>query len=150
MEKPYISEFRRNLTEISDEVKSVLKITARKMKYQEYDLKAERIVVDEEKQTIAFIPSKEDSYERLLQMAEQFKDETSDVEEEVIKKMEIQVLYSSIRLLSADEQQLLLKIFVEERTERELAEEYGVSQNMINKRKQNILGKLKKMMKDFF
>ena len=85
-----------------------------------------------------------------MQIAEQLKDETSDVEEEVIKKMEIQVLYSSIQLLSADEQQLLLKIFVEERTERELAEEYGVSQNMINKRKQNILGKLKKMMKDFF
>ena len=150
MGKPYISDFKKNFIEVSDEVQNILKKTARKMEYQEYDLKAEKIVIDEEKQTIAFIPGKEDSYERLLQMSEQFKDEKVDVEEQVIKEIEIQVLYSSIQRLSEDEQQLLLKIYVEERTERELAKEYGVSQNMINKRKRSILGKLKKMMKKLF
>ena len=68
MAKPYrLPDFKKIYPEASEEVIAVLKTTERKMQYQEYDLKAERTIIDKEKQTVTVIPSREDSYERLLE-----------------------------------------------------------------------------------
>ena len=42
--------------EASEEVIAVLKTTERKMQYQEYDLKNEQTVIDEENQKVTVIP----------------------------------------------------------------------------------------------
>lgn len=53
MAKPYrLSDFKKIYPEANEEVIAVLKITERKMQYQEFDLKAEQIIIDEEKQTV--------------------------------------------------------------------------------------------------
>lgn len=59
MAKPYrLPDFKKIYPEASEEVIAVLKITERKMQYQEFDLKAEQTIIDEEKQTVTVIPSR--------------------------------------------------------------------------------------------
>ena len=88
MAKPYrIPDFRKLYPEASEEVIAVLRTTERKMQYQEYDLKAEQTVVDQENQTVKVIPSREDSYERLLEQEVQFREEAVSTEDVVIRNM---------------------------------------------------------------
>ena len=91
--------------EASEEVIAVLRMTERKMQYQEYDLKTERTVIDQKTQTVRIIPSREDSYERLEQEV-QFEGE-NQTEESVIRNMQLEQLYTALSLLSEDEQYLI-------------------------------------------
>lgn len=84
-----IPDFRKMYPEASDEVIEVLRETERKMQYQEYDLKAEQTVIDQDSQEITILPSREDSYERLMEQEIQFLDMTEDVEEQVLKKSSV-------------------------------------------------------------
>ena len=52
-----------------------VKRNRKKMQYQEYDLKAEKTIIDQEEEQIKTIPSREDSYERLLELDIQFLDD---------------------------------------------------------------------------
>lgn len=148
MAKPYrIPDFRKLYPEASEEVIAVLKTTERKMQYQEYDLKAEQTIVDQDGQTVTFIPSREDSYERLLEQDAQFVEDFDSVEETAIRNIQSQQLHKALTLLPDDERRLIQQIFFEERTERDLAVEYGLSQKGINKRKQRILEQLRELLK---
>ena len=139
MAKPYrIPDFKRMYPEASEEVIEVLKITERKMLYQEYDLKRERIVIDREKQLVKTIPSREDSYERLIESSFQFIEQKPGIEEQ---------LYNAIACLPREDQYLIYELYFEERIERDLAIELKLSQKGINKRKKRILKRLKELMK---
>lgn len=148
MAKPYrIPDYRKLYPEASEEVIAVLKTTERKMQYQEYDLKAEQAIVDQDGQTVTFIPSREDSYERLLEQDVYFVETTDSMEETAIRNIQSQQLYKALSLLTDDERDLIEQLFFEERTERDLAVEYGLSQRGINKRKQRILKHLRELLK---
>ena len=150
MAKPYkIPDFRKMYPEASEEVIAVLRTTERKMQYQEYDLKAEQTIIDEEKQTVAIIPSREDSYERLKEVAVQFMAQVPGPEELVIQRLEAEQLHRAISCLSDDDQYLIRQLYFEERTERDLAKELQLSQKGINKRKNRILSILKELRKKF-
>ena len=150
MAKPYkIPNFKKLYPEAKDEIIAVLKISERKMQYQEYDLKNEQIVIDMEKQTVTVIPSREDSYERMKEADVQFRDEGPGPEEQAILRMEIEQLYRAILCLSEDDRYLIVQLYFEERTERCLAKELGCSQNAVNKRRQNILKRLRHLMENF-
>lgn len=61
MAKPgRLPDFRKMYPEASEEVIEVLRETERKMQYQEYDLKAEQTIIDEDAQEIWVIPSREE------------------------------------------------------------------------------------------
>ena len=151
MAKPYrIPDFRKLYPEASEEVIAVLRTTERKMQYQEYDLKAEQTVVDQENQTVKVIPSREDSYERLLEQEVQFREEAVSTEDVVIRNMEIHQLHKALSLLSEDERYLMEQLYFEQRTERELAAEFQLSQKAVNKRRQRILEKLRKELQKNF
>lgn len=151
MAKPYrIPDYRKLYPEASEEVIAVLRTTERKMQYQEYDLKAEQTVVDQENQTVKVIPSREDSYERLLEQEVQFREEAVSTEDVVIRNMEIQQLHKALSLLSEDERYLMEQLYFEQRTERELAAEFQLSQKAVNKRRQRILEKLRKELQKNF
>lgn len=124
----------------------MLRTTERKMQYQEFDLKTERTLIDQENQMVTVIPSREDSLERLLEQNIQFKEKADSAEEQAIKNIQIQQLHRALALLSEDERLLIEQIFFEERTERELALEYGLSQKGINKRRQRILERLRELI----
>lgn len=150
MAKPYrIPDFRKLYPEASEEVIAVLRTTERKMQYQEYDLKAEQSIVNQEGQTVKVIPSREDSYERLLEQEVQFGEESIGTEDAALRNMEIQQLHKALSLLSDDERYLIEQLYFHERTERELAGELGIYHNAVHKRKKLILDKLKKIL-DFF
>lgn len=150
MAKPYrIPDFRKLYPEASEEVIAVLRTTERKMQYQEYDLKAEQTIVDQDNQTVEIVPSREDSYERLLDQDVQFGEESISTEDLAIRNIEVQQLHKALSLLSDDERYLVGQLYFEQRTERELAEELGIYHNAVHKRKQLILKKLKNILEKF-
>ena len=130
------------------EVLDVLKVSERKMRYQEYDLKTEKFIVDSENNKVIVIPSREDSYERLLGIGVQFEEKAPGVEEQMLRRMEAEQLHKALSLLSADEQYLIQEIYFHGRAERDLAKELGYSQNAVNKRKKRILDKLRRLMEN--
>ncbi len=150
MAKPYrIPDFRKLYPEASEEVIAVLRTTERKMQYQEYDLKVERTVVDQENRTVEQIPSREDSYERMLEQNMQFAEDAASAEEQALKNIQTQQLHKALLLLSDDERDLIERLFFQEQTEREIAAVYGLSQNAVNKRRKRVLDKLRELIKDF-
>lgn len=70
-----------------------------------------------------------------------------DVEKETDRKMFIEKLYNCLELLSESERELITMLYFENKTERECAEFYGISQKNINKKKTKILCKLNKLLK---
>lgn len=138
-----IPDFRKLYPEADEEVIAVLETTERKIKYQSYDLKTERIIYDRDGQTAISIQSREDSYERLLEQGNQFKENDPSAEEQAMQNIESERLHKALSFLSDDERGLILQLYFLERTEREVAEIMGVFHNAVHKRKQRILGKLK-------
>ena len=144
-----IPDFRKLYPEASEEVIEVLRQTERKMQYQEYDLKLERLVTNQEEKTVAVIPSREDSLERLMEQEVPFIEESANVEELILQRIEVEQLHKAISLLSDEERYLIEQLYFMERTEREMAKELGVYHNAVHKKKQLILKKLKKFLKNF-
>ena len=72
-----------------------------------------------------------------------------NVSEEVERKELIRTVRFALVLLSDADRKFVEEIFVQERTERQLAKEYGVSQVAIHKRKKRISEKLKKNLEKF-
>ena len=75
-------------------------------------------------------------------------DHNEDVIEQVTTKLMIEKLRSVLPLLTEDEKLLINQIFFEEKSERTLALEYGVSQVAIHKKKERILKKLKNLLEN--
>lgn len=147
MAKQYrIPDFKKMYPEASEEVIAVLRTTERKMQYQEYDLKVQRSIFNKQNNTMEVIPSREDSYERLQEQEVQFAETGLGTEELVILNLQFEQLHKAISMLSEDEKYLIEQLFFKERTERDLAEEYQLSQNAINKRRKKVLYKLKKIL----
>lgn len=150
MAKPgRLPDFRKMYPEASEEVIEVLKETERKMQYQEYDLKAEQTIIDQDEQQIKTIPSREDSYERLIELDIQFLDNGEKVEDQVIQKIQCEMLHKALSFLSEEEEKLIRLLFFEERTEREVAEAMGIYRNAVHKQKKRILHKSKNILKNF-
>lgn len=103
--------------------------------------KMETFVSSQEAQTALFLPSREDSYERLLGLEMDFPAEGPPVEDQVLMSIQVRELLGT---LGATEQRIILGLFFEQRTERELADELCLSQNTVHYWKEVALKKLKK------
>jgi len=141
-----VPNYRKLYPTASEDVIAVLRQSERKMQYQEYDLKIEKFAVNEEKQKAFFIQSREDSLERLAEAEVQFRDENTNVEAAAIKTIMIEKLLESLKLLTAQEYELIAALFYDGKTEREYAQGKGVYHNAIHKRKMRILRKLEKFL----
>lgn len=130
------------------EIKKVINHYARKERYMEHDLKREVMVIDSENEKIFFCPSREDSFERLCDLNEQFVDESSSTESLVENKMMKEKLQKCLLLLSFAERSLIEALYYQEKTERELSKETGVHYSTIHSRKKKILEKLKKLLEN--
>ena len=150
MAKAYrIPDYKKMYPEAGEEVIAVLRTTERKMQYQEYDLKTEQTVINQEDQTITTIPSREDSLERLAEQEVQFAADTEGVEETVLRRLQYAQLHKAISLLSDDERELVDRLFFQGQTEREAAADMGIYRNAVHKRKNRILEKLKNFLEKF-
>lgn len=72
-------------------------------------------------------------------------DETQDVENEVIMRMSAEAVRKALSQLDAMSYQLIHALYLspQRKTERELAQDLGISQNAVNKQKKKILKTLK-------
>lgn len=96
----------------------------------------------------SYVPSKEDSLERLVYSAKcQFADDAEGVEDAVIKKDDLCRLRAALDQLSEEERALIHALFFDECSERELEEMMGIHRMTIHNRKIRILQKMKKMLR---
>lgn len=130
--------------EVTDAVYDAYMKGDRKIRYFENDLKTERVLMDTDGHIKQIIPSREDSLDRLMDdNAEQFTDHHESVEDMVLRKISEEKLYQALAELSEKERELIVALFFEEKTERELAAVFGISQPAVHKQKNKILKKLK-------
>ena len=132
---------------ITPEVLSALKQSDRKMEYMEVDLKREGFRQNLEAMIAEFIPSREDSYERLQdeEKAEFLLDEPTP-EDKAIHNDELERLHRAMEKLKPEERALIHSLFYEQISEAALAEETGITQQGISWRLHQILAKLKNFM----
>lgn len=100
--------------------------------------------VDFKKKEVICIPSREDSYERLLEEKRQFAATDEGVEDSVIKNMLIEKLNYCIDQLSESERLLIQDLYFHGKTQGELAKEIGITQQSVSSREKKICVKLKK------
>ena len=94
-----------------------------------------------------FIPSREDSYERLVQDENcQFSDTTVSVEDEILRMETIRHLLRALAQLEAAEIELIQAYYYQELTERECAAAAGIKQSSFHKRHVAVLCKLKDLI----
>ena len=130
--------------EVTDAVYDAYMKGDRKIRYFENDLKTERVLMDTDGHIKQIIPSREDSLDRLMDdNAEQFTDHHESGEDMVLRKISAEKLYQALAELSEKERELIVALFFEEKTERELAAVLGISQPAVHKQKNKILKKLK-------
>jgi hypothetical protein len=140
------TNYRKLYPNVKEEIYEVLERSDRKIKYSKYDLKAERCNINYEKGTVTYIPSREDSLDRLEEQNYQFLDQGESVEDRAIKGILITQMKSCLALLSDEEQNLITYIFVNGGTQQSYGELIGMTQRGVGKRLEKILEKLRKMM----
>lgn len=118
----------------------------RKERYFMEDLKAERMVIDQETQLVKVIPSREDSYERLLEKDQQFETTDELAEDTAMKRILLEKLETALHTLDDQELELIQELFYLEKTERDIAALLQISQNTVNYRKNKVLAKLRKLI----
>ncbi len=140
------TNYREKYPDLSDEMIAVLEKSDRKMEYQQYDLKVEQCQIDCSKRTVTYVPSREDSYERLLEENRQFAAESESVEDAAVKAVMIEKMRDSLKLLASEEQELITGLFFKGKSEHQLSAETGIPRMTIHNRKNRILAQLKKLL----
>ena len=127
-EKYYIG-LNGQIFEVSKELYETYYKGQRKEKYFTHDLKQEHTKVDKETGEMIVIPSREDSYERLLEAEKQFAEEAEDVEDVAVREVMLEKLNEALRILTDEETAIIHALFYQEISEVELAKKIRNSQN---------------------
>lgn len=135
---------------VSEEVYREYYRAEEKERYFMTRLKQERIVIDQETQTVTIIPSREDSYERLIEANEQFATSDRSVAETVVKAIQLEKLNEALHTLSDEEMTLIRELFYLNRTVREVSEQYQIARSTLQSRKEAVLRKLWNLLERFF
>ena len=97
-----------------------------------------------------FLPSREDSYERLLEKDKQFAAPGKSVEQLASEHLEAEQMRFCLAQLTDEERKLISLLFYQEKTEQEIGNMLHISQQSVNKRKQTLLLKMRKIFEEFF
>lgn len=127
-EKYYIG-LNGQIFEVSKELYEIYYKGQRKEKYFTHDLKQEHTKVDKETGEMIVIPSREDSYERLLEAEKQFAEEAENVEDVAVREVMLEKLNEALRILTDEETAIIHALFYQEISEVELAKKIRNSQN---------------------
>lgn len=131
---------------VSEEVYKEYKRAEDKERYFMRTLKKSRMTVNPDTQEVEFCHSREQSYEQLLEEDWQFAASEDSAETEAVKRTLVEELKAALHSLSDEEMSLVEELFFLERTEREAARLFHVSQNTIHYRKGRVLEKLRGLM----
>lgn len=131
---------------VSEEVYREYHRGAEKERYFMSRLKKGRVVIDPDTKEEHYVPGRERSYERMLELGWQFEAVDASVEDAVVKTQLLEKLRTVLPMLTDQEMGLVEELFYLERTEREAAKRFAVSQNAIHHRKNRILSKLRRLI----
>lgn len=148
-EKEFYLSIGGKSVKVSEEVYREYMRFERKERYLMKDLKEEKIFVDRDAKEVKIIPSREDSYERLLENNQQFSAPGKSPEEQLLHALLLEQLEKALHNLSTDELALLYALFYEEKTESQVGKRLNVSQAAVSKRKTKVLKKLRKFFEKF-
>ncbi len=129
--------------EVSDEVYKILKRSDRKIRYIEKDIKRNTYIIDSVNEKVTVIPKREQSLDKLTELGKDFADSASDFQEGTILKI---MLDQALEKLSDEERYLITQLFYFKRSEKDIAEELGVTRRTVSNRKCKILLKLRKLI----
>ena len=139
--------------EVSEAVYKAYTAGDRKMRYMELDLKCDRVRQDADGKAVRGenglpikLPEREVSLDKLIAEDWDFPSAEPSAEDAVIARFEIEALHRSLDLLDDDERALIDALFFDGLTEQDYAGLIGLTQQGVNKRKQRILEKIKKVL----
>lgn len=132
--------------EVSRELYEAYYKGQRKEKYFTHDLKQEHMKVDKETGERIIVPSREDSYERLLEAEKQFAEDAEDVEDAAVRAVMLEKLNEALHTLTDEEAAIIHALFYQEISEAELAKKLRIARTTLQSRKYKILEKLKKLL----
>ncbi|MEG3071803.1 MAG: sigma factor-like helix-turn-helix DNA-binding protein [Candidatus Syntrophopropionicum ammoniitolerans] len=128
---------------VSEEIYKEYYKMRRRERYMEEDIKVGRIDIDPETGP-TFIPSKEDSIERLIELGADFVDEQPSIEDILCDKAALLILQEALKELNHEEQELIQALYHKNLTVREVAKQENTSHVTVIKRRDKILAKLRK------
>ena len=132
---------------VSEEIYREYYKMRRRERYLEGDIKVGRIEIDPETAAPLFIPSKEDSIERLMELGADFTAEQPAIEDILCAKDNLQVLQAALKELNREELELIKKLYYKNLTVREIAQLENISHVAVVKRHKKVLDKLRKFFK---
>lgn len=119
----------------------------RKMRYFESDLKTEHTIYYPDGTIKRLVPSKEDSFERLVnENYIQFADDSAVIEDTIIHNEEINQLRGAMDSLSKKQKDLLYLRYWQNMSQAEVAKIFGTTQQSISYQERKILSLLKKSL----
>jgi RNA polymerase sigma factor (sigma-70 family) len=136
-------EHRIQGQEVSDELRKEYYKMKRRERYMEKDVKVGRIDVDMENEKVTFVPNKEDSLQRLMDLGADYADEQL-VEDLVVDKAMLLILQEAMKELNRQEKELIDDLFYKEMTVRDVAKKEAISHVAVLKRRDKVLAKLRK------
>jgi DNA-directed RNA polymerase specialized sigma subunit len=136
-------EHRIQGQKVSDEFYKEYYQMKRRQRYLEEDVKVGRIDVDMENEKVTFVPNKEDSLQRLMDLGADYADEQL-VEDLVVDKAMLLILQEAMKELNRQEKELIDDLFYKEMTVRDVAKKEAISHVAVLKRRDKVLAKLRK------
>ena len=128
---------------VSDELRKEYYKMKRRERYMEKDVKVGRIDVDMENEKVTFVPNKEDSLQRLMDLGADYADEQL-VEDLVVDRAMLLILQEAMKELNRQEKELIDDLFYKEMTVRDVAKKEDISHVAVMKRRDKVLAKLRK------
>ena len=92
-----------------------------------------------------FLPSREDSYERLIEAGEEFACDQSSVEERAIASVLVENL---MRRMTEEERMIVIQSYVCDKSDQEVADHLGISKDTYKSRRQAVIAKYRKFFDD--
>jgi DNA-directed RNA polymerase specialized sigma subunit len=134
---------RKQSIPVTDEIYEEYYKLKRRERYIEKDVKVGHIDVDMENEKMTFVPNKEDSLQRLMDLGADYADKQS-VEDLVVDKAMLLILQEAMKELNRQEKELIDDLFYKEMTVRDVAKKKDISHVAVMKRRDKILEKLRK------
>lgn len=119
----------------------------RKERYFMQDLKRGKTVIDSVKQTVEFVPGREDSYERLLESGSDFVSPGEPLEERMVHSV---LLEQALGSLLPEEQDVLKELYFLGKTEREAGAALHMAKTTLRRRRDQALDKLRSILEGNF
>ena len=145
-EKIYRISIRGELIEVDRELYLYFYRSRRRIKYYEHDIKTEVAIRNENGEITGYMPSKEDSLDRILESGADFCDESESIEDIAIRHLMVDKLRQCLLLLDDNERWLIEALYFNDKSEAEAALVLGITQQAVSKRKRKILINLRNFM----